>query len=114
MLGRIKNSLWKTFQCLKLLLRQIKPALVIIDPIVAYIGEKTSTDRDSAIRRVLKPVAKLAERWRVAIVGVICPPGRLSYQTRISRAAEPSLLQQRRPVQHDVDQRGRRFLSPEL
>jgi microcystin degradation protein MlrC len=35
------------------------------------MGEKTNTDRDAAIRRVLKPVAKLAQTHGVAIVGVM-------------------------------------------
>jgi AAA domain len=52
-------------------IEQKRAALVTVDPIVAYMGEKTNTDRDSAIRRVLRPIAKLAETHRVAIIGLM-------------------------------------------
>jgi hypothetical protein len=45
--------------------------LVILDPLVAFIGDGVNTHRDHHVRRVLAPLADLAERARVALVVVI-------------------------------------------
>src|SRR5678815_1251132 len=42
-------------------------SLVIIDPINAYLGS-IDTNRDSALRSVLTPLAALAEKYKVAVV----------------------------------------------
>jgi hypothetical protein len=44
--------------------------LLVIDPVSAYMG-KVDTHRDAEIRRVLAPLAELASRRRVAVVGVM-------------------------------------------
>jgi len=44
--------------------------LVVIDPISAYMG-KVDTHRDAEVRRVLTPVAALAERKKVAMLAVM-------------------------------------------
>ena len=44
--------------------------LIIIDPLSAYLGDKNSY-KDSEIRTLLTPLAALAERCRVAIVGIL-------------------------------------------
>ena len=44
--------------------------LIVIDPVSAYMG-KVDTHRDAEIRRVLAPLADLASRRRVGIVGVM-------------------------------------------
>jgi RecA-family ATPase len=41
--------------------------LVIIDPVVAYLPEKTKSHNDQDVRRVLAPLGELAERMHVAI-----------------------------------------------
>ncbi|TSC72746.1 MAG: hypothetical protein G01um101438_463 [Parcubacteria group bacterium Gr01-1014_38] len=46
-------------------------ALVVIDPISAYLGAKLDTYRDAAVRSVLAPLARLAERYGVAIVCIL-------------------------------------------
>jgi hypothetical protein len=46
----------------------MKAKLLIIDPITAYLGDKTDIYKDSDIRRVLTPVALMAERCGVAVV----------------------------------------------
>ncbi len=46
------------------------PVLIIIDPLSAYMGE-TDTHREAAVRRVLEPVAALAERYGVAILALL-------------------------------------------
>ena len=43
-------------------------ALVVIDPINAYLGADLDTHKDSALRSALTPLARLAERQGVAII----------------------------------------------
>lgn len=45
-------------------------ALVVIDPLSAYLGERDSY-KDSEIRAILTPLAALAESYRVAIIGIL-------------------------------------------
>lgn len=45
-------------------------ALVIADPIGAFIGADVDTHRDAAVRRVLAPLASLAEDEHLAVLGV--------------------------------------------
>jgi putative DNA primase/helicase len=47
-----------------------RAVLLIADPVSAYLGSKDSY-KDSEIRGILSPLAALAERYRVAIVGVL-------------------------------------------
>lgn len=44
--------------------------LIIIDPISAYYGKDTDNYRDADLRRILRPVCKLAEETGVAILAV--------------------------------------------
>jgi len=44
--------------------------LIVIDPLSAYLGD-VDTYRDAEMRAVLTPLAKMAERRRVAVVGII-------------------------------------------
>ncbi len=44
--------------------------LVVIDPLSAYLGEKDSY-KDAEVRRVLGPLAMMAERTEVAVVGIM-------------------------------------------
>lgn len=48
---------------------QLKPVLVVVDPLGAYLGQ-TDSWKDSEIRRVLAPLSALAERSRTCILGV--------------------------------------------
>jgi AAA domain len=48
---------------------QVSPALVIIDPIIAYVAGK-DTYKASEVRSLLAPLASLAEKYNVAIVCV--------------------------------------------
>jgi hypothetical protein len=43
--------------------------LVVIDPLTAYLG-RTDAHANADVRGVLAPLAKLAERYRVAVIGV--------------------------------------------
>ena len=49
---------------------QTGAGLVTIDPVSAYLGQRDSF-RDAEVRGVLAPLAALAERHRVAVVGVM-------------------------------------------
>lgn len=44
--------------------------LVIIDPIGSYLGHKIDAHRDNEVRAVLSPIAKLAERYGIAVLVV--------------------------------------------
>jgi hypothetical protein len=47
-----------------------RPRLVVIDPIVGYVGSGTDTYRANEVRGVLAPLAALAEMYECAIVAV--------------------------------------------
>jgi hypothetical protein len=53
------------------LVREFDAALLILDPLVAFIGDGINTHRDHHVRRVLAPLADLAEQTRAAVVVVI-------------------------------------------
>jgi hypothetical protein len=44
--------------------------LVIIDPLVAFLGGETNAHRDADVRRALAPLAKMAEKTGAAVVGI--------------------------------------------
>jgi RecA-family ATPase len=45
--------------------------LVVIDPIGSFIGGKTDAHRDNEVRDVLSPLAKLAEKYNIAVL-LVC------------------------------------------
>jgi len=49
-------------------IEQIRPVLVIIDPIGSVIGGKTDAHRDNEVRAVLAPVAALAAKYGCAVL----------------------------------------------
>jgi hypothetical protein len=55
---------------LKREIEQVRPALVIIDPIVAYLPDRTDMNSASAVRPILARLAKVAEETGVAIAFV--------------------------------------------
>jgi hypothetical protein len=57
-------------RCIDLLLERRPVALVVVDPVAAFIGARIDTHRDASVRRVLAPLAGLAERQRLAVAGV--------------------------------------------
>ncbi len=44
--------------------------LIVIDPLAAYLGDKTDSHSNTQVRAVLGPLCKLAERYRVALLGI--------------------------------------------
>ena len=57
-------------RCEELAARGRPVALVVVDPVTAFIGGGVDTHRDAAVRRVLAPLAGLAERQGLAVLGV--------------------------------------------
>lgn len=49
-------------------IQDVKAKLVVLDPLVAMLGADTNSYRDQDIRRVLAPVAALAEKTGVAVI----------------------------------------------
>jgi AAA domain len=56
---------------LDILVREHDVALLILDPLVAFIGDQVNTHRDHHVRRVLAPLADLAEQTGAAVVVVV-------------------------------------------
>jgi len=48
-----------------------RASLVIIDPLSAYLGGETNSHRDADVRGLLAPLATMAERNRLAVLGVM-------------------------------------------
>jgi len=49
---------------------RVNARLVIVDPLMAYLGSETNSYRDQDVRGILAPLARLAERTGVAILVV--------------------------------------------
>jgi DNA polymerase I-like protein with 3'-5' exonuclease and polymerase domains len=49
-------------------IKQVDAELVIIDPIMAFMGEEVNPNSDKEVRRALTPVKQLAERLGVAVL----------------------------------------------
>jgi hypothetical protein len=47
---------------------RVGAALVVVDPLMAFLGEKTDAHKDQHVRRALAPLAALAERTRAAVL----------------------------------------------
>jgi hypothetical protein len=54
----------------KMLVLRLQAALVVVDPLTAYLGENVNSHRDQDCRRALFPLAKLAEETGAAVVVV--------------------------------------------
>ena len=48
----------------------LRPALVVIDPLIAYMGAKVDTYRANQTRAILAPLAEIAERHDISILAV--------------------------------------------
>lgn len=56
---------WVTFEDA---LRQCEPALVVIDPLNAFVGGGTDTNQDNKLREVLTPLARSADKYGCTIL----------------------------------------------
>ncbi len=52
------------------LIAELKPSLVVIDPLFDYVTAKTDINTDNQSRAVTKPLREIAERFKCAIVAV--------------------------------------------
>ena len=57
-------------RCIELAAGGRPVAMLAVDPVTAFIGGSVDTHRDAAVRRVLAPLAGLAERQQIAVVGI--------------------------------------------
>jgi replicative DNA helicase len=91
--------------------------LIIIDPISAYYGKDTDSHRDADLRRILRPVCKLAEETGVAILAIShlnkSAAGKAIYRAlgsiALIAAARTAWLLTNDPDEQDSD---RRLLTP--
>jgi hypothetical protein len=67
---RLDLTVPEDFAELEQALAEHRPRLVILDPIVAYLGAKTDAYRANEVRAVLAPLARLAERHGCAMLAV--------------------------------------------
>jgi putative DNA primase/helicase len=74
-------NLERDLEALEAAIIDVGAVLVIADPLSAYLGSKDSY-RDSEIRGLLTPLAALAERHRVAVIGIL----------HLTKAAQARLL----------------------
>jgi putative DNA primase/helicase len=99
---------------LEKLVRDLDAALLTLDPLVAFIGDSVNTHRDHHVRRVLSPLADLAESTGAAVVVVIHtnkgsdsePLMRISGSVGFTGAARSVLL-----AADDPNDEGRRILA---
>jgi hypothetical protein len=54
-----------------LAVRELGAAMVMLDPLVAFIGDDVNTHRDHQVRRVLAPLSELAEVTGAAVVVIV-------------------------------------------
>jgi RecA-family ATPase len=49
-------------------IKQVGAALVVIDPIMAFLSGDVNSNRDQDVRRALTPLKQMAERTGVAVI----------------------------------------------
>jgi hypothetical protein len=89
--------------------------LVVIDPLSAYFGTRLDSYRDSDVRSVLEPVARLAERRHVTILGVMHVGKAVDRQARHRALGSVAFVNAARlvfAIGPDPDDASRRLLVP--
>ena len=89
--------------------------LVVVDPIGSFLGGKTDAHRDNAVRGVLAPVAKLAEKYGVAVLVVAHrrkSSGNMADDLALGSRAFTGLARANWHLFHDPDNKNRRLLLP--
>jgi RecA-family ATPase len=61
-------SLTKDLAIIERAIERVGAGLVIIDPLMAFLSEKTDSHKDQDVRKALAPLATLAERKRAAVL----------------------------------------------
>ena len=88
--------------------------LVVIDPIMDYLGAATNSDRATDVRRVLSPLRSLAERHQVAIVAMnhLNKAGKGSKNRSLGSGAFVQVARIELRVCEDPEDADRRLLLP--
>ena len=66
--GERMISLTKDLSVIERAIEHVGAGLVIVDPLTAFLSEKTDSYKDQDMRRALAPLAALAERTRAAFL----------------------------------------------
>ena len=61
-------SIPKDLTLVELAIRRVGAALVVVDPLMAFLSSDTNSHKDQDVRRALAPLAALAERTRAAVL----------------------------------------------
>ncbi len=89
--------------------------LVVVDPIGSFLGGGTDAHRDNEVRSVLAPVAKLAEKYGVAVVVVAHrrkASGAIADDLALGSRAFTGLARAVWHLTHDVEKKSRKLLLP--
>jgi hypothetical protein len=104
---------------LQAIITDAQPRLVVIDPITAYLASGTNSWKDQSIREALKPLQKIAERTKTAIVLVshlnksqdASPLNRVGGSVGLTAAARSVLVLTRDPDDPDGTEGSQRLLA---
>jgi RecA-family ATPase len=66
--GERVMSLTKDLSVIERAIERVGAALVVVDPLMAFLSEKTDAHKDQDIRRALAPLSVLAERARASVL----------------------------------------------
>lgn len=89
--------------------------LVVVDPIGSFLGSRTDAHRDNEVRAVLAPVAKLAEKYGVAVVVVAHrrkSPGTIADDLALGSRAFTGIARAVWHLTHDADKKSLKLLLP--
>jgi hypothetical protein len=89
--------------------------LIIVDPAGSYLGGKTDMHRDNEVRAVLAPVAKLAEKYGVAVLLIAHRrkmAGGSADETALGSRAFTGICRSVLHLMSDPQDKTRRFLLP--
>ncbi len=106
-------SLDRDLTAIEQALQSTGAVLLVIDPVSAYLGSKDSY-KDAEIRGILSPLAALAERYHVAVVGVLHLTKAAQRRLLLRAQGSVAFVAQARTVLvvgQDPDQPGRRLLA---
>jgi hypothetical protein len=106
-------SLERDLPALERALADTATVLLVIDPLSAYLGSRDSY-KDAEIRAILTPLAAIAERYRVAVVGVLHLTKAAQRKLLLRAQGSIAFVAQARvvlAVGEDQEHPGRRFLA---
>jgi len=89
--------------------------LVVVDPIGSFLGGRTDAHRDNEVRAVLAPVAKLAEKYGVAVVVVAHrrkSSGSFADDLALGSRAFTGIARAVWHLTHDADKKSLKLLLP--